>query len=253
LIFSTQEVMNRETLEGRNSAIHRCKNFFESAEEKFCSAEFSPTVKQYDELLPQLGDFYNIEQTSYPMDALKVKEIFDQSKNEVMGCIDKWERSGNGSGQSNHDAENWGTYDLTMADTSMGDNRFNFIPNGKWHLFYFWSRLDEEDLLQFTLCKLPDFMKANSSSFTTVATRNSQEGTTVKNNELATTISEVGTGIMSYANANWERLIVDWEEAIFKLEDQIRDCTNSDRIGMYEKRKLMYEKKVENARKQKRP
>ena len=101
--------------------------------------------------------------------AEKVKTTMTLIKPKMFGVMFNYEKSGNRSGQKNEDDLDRGK--LSLEECVYGGNRANFLPNRNkdWCLFHWWAALDEMQLLNFTLVRLPNFMKANSDTHTLIS------------------------------------------------------------------------------------
>ena len=83
--------------------------------------------------------------------------------------VSTYERSGSGAGQRDEDDEDYGRVDI--AKCVEGDDRARFMESGvkEKYLLYWWHKLDVEGFVQFTLCILDKFQRANTSNFQLVS------------------------------------------------------------------------------------
>ena len=92
---------------------------------------------------------------------------------------------------------------------------------------YWWTVLNEHQLLQFTAVRLPDSMLANTSSVQEVSRssskkQSSKEGDIVPQYKLdmIKSVSVVGKGVDKLADIEIEKEIETWESTLFELEPE---------------------------------
>ena len=167
-LTQTQECMTRQELDSRNSEL-QVVDFFDTVSSQFNDPTFLPAMKVVQDLHPSLEEPRDLPLKEYRTTRSKVKEKYDEMKNQLHSMVVKWELSGNGGMQRSDDADDFGAFDL--EEVIDGDNRRNFLPDGNdslYYLLYFWHRLEEEGFLQFTLAKFPDNVAIDSDNFSTV-------------------------------------------------------------------------------------
>ena len=176
LMFATQEVMTREQLDAHNSAV-AIQDYFSKVAYVFNNKDFVDLTQYYSHLCPQCLESHQLESGSLTIDASKAKEVCCGMKNKHHGIICKWEQSGNGDGQRADDDEEWGHFDLQKVDTTNGADRRSFLDDpDQRHLLCLRASLDDLNLVQFTLAKLPNFMTANASHFVLFHSRRNPPG-----------------------------------------------------------------------------
>ena len=116
--------------------------------------------------------------------------------------LHNYELSGNGSGQMrNENNSKYGHFDASKCIN--GDDRRSFLLNpSETYLLYWWHRLDEEDVLQFTVCVLDQFQRANSETYALVgrehvsaSKENSNSPSESIKREMLKNISRVGSRV----------------------------------------------------------
>ena len=142
-----------------------------------------------------------------------------------------------------------------------GDDRRSFLLNpSETYLLYWWHRLDEEDVLQFTVCVLDQFQRANSETFTLVdrehasaSKENSNSPSESTKREIFKNISRVGSGVESLAFATLSREVEVREDRISNLEIKLHesgDDGTSNLVISCKRRIDSLKGKVVNAKKQ---
>ena len=95
----------------------------------------------------------------------KAKDLIVAVRTKLSNMVSMYERSGSGAGQRDEDDEDYGRVDI--AKCVEGDDRARFMESGvkETYLLYWWHKLDVEGFVQFTLCILDKFQRANASDF----------------------------------------------------------------------------------------
>ena len=99
----------------------------------------------------------------------KAKDIIVSIQPKLATMVHKYELSGNGAGQRSEEDGDYGCVDLEKCVD--GDDRGNYIDAGtnSSYLLYWWHKLDNEGFVQFTICVLDRFQRANSTIFQLVS------------------------------------------------------------------------------------
>jgi hypothetical protein len=165
-LIQTQECLTRQELDARNSD-SAVTDYFAAVAKVFNDETWVPTLLVVYDLHPSLEEARELplKEGGYRATRAKVKDKFQEMKNQLHSIVVKWELSGNGGGQRDPDAPDFGHFDLEEAVD--GDNRRNFLPDNNdnlYYLLYFWHRLEEENYLQLTLAKFPDSVAADSDT-----------------------------------------------------------------------------------------
>ena len=126
----------------------------------------------------------------------------------------------------------------------------NNQPNQKmFYLLYFWHKLDVEGYVQFTLAKLPDWVKANSSSFTLTSPQAAYRKESDKSRQLlASSIETVGTAIATHAVTSVNKTINSYKQELLTVQLKMVEYDKEDAIyKIYEERKRQLEESIEEA------
>jgi hypothetical protein len=158
-------VLNRTELDARNNE-NSPPSFYDLAADLFNNPSFNPTTSMYPELHEDFK--YPImllhSDAPTPVTAQKIKEKLADSRAKLVVIIDNWERSGNGGGNRSIGDNDYGCVgEMTLQD----DDRSNFLGGQKSHLLYFWSILEETQMLQKTLSIIPRDLSASSDGVPT--------------------------------------------------------------------------------------
>ncbi len=245
-LHASQEVFTRAELDARNS-VARVVDYFEAVANVFNQPDFVAITKALPGLHPELDVSRTINLGSYRMDTTKAKEKYHEMKNHLHQIINNWELSGNGDGQRSDVDPDWGRVP-EMVD---GSNRANFVPNvdKNWHLLCFWCRLEEFNLVQFTLSKLPGWMSANASQFTLVASqRRAQPKGSSSRKEFESNLKLVGNAIKALAHGGTIDRVVALETQISDVEERLVMCENDRLRVVLNKKKRKLEEILEKAR-----
>ena len=126
-----------------------------------------------------------------------------------------YEKSGNGSGQRNEDDPNWGKFTLDACVD--GDDRANFLPNRNkdWNFLCWQVTLDEIQLLDHTLVRLPNFVKANGDMHALVH-RNRETSNKASDNKdskflMEKYISSLSSSIKNIRSVSMQREVNEWQ------------------------------------------
>ena len=228
LYRSSQDILTRSGCDLRNS-IMRVIDFYDKITEVFNDSLF----KSQSQALPDLhSDFLESRQLllgEYKLTREKAKKISVHIRPKLGVMINKYELIGAGSGQRDEDHDDYGKVDLTKCVD--GDDCSNFIssPNESY-LLYWWNKLDQEGFVQFTLCVLDKFQRANTTKFNLVSnihlipTKRSTGNQDDENKKKrAINMGLVGEGIKTMSYITIEREIENWEERLYKMEDKLVD------------------------------
>jgi hypothetical protein len=126
-LASTQECLNRQQLDARNS-VEAVEDYFEIVSQVFNDATYIPRSTALPDLHPELAEPHDLPLLQYRTTRAKVKEKCDEIRGQLNGMIVKWELSGNGGHKRVEDAEDFGHFDPEEAVD--GDDKRNFLPNG---------------------------------------------------------------------------------------------------------------------------
>ena len=144
-------------------------DFYDKIVNVFNDPEFKPETIALPDLHAHFAEAHVLELKDYTLTRDKAKEILISVRPRLIQIINNYELSGAGGGQMrSEDDGNFGSFDITRCEE--GDDRKNFISKDSesW-LLYWWHRLDQEGFVQFTLCVLDKFQRANSDEFNLVS------------------------------------------------------------------------------------
>ena len=251
-LAATQLCLSREEIDARNSVL-AVEDYFETTAKVFNDPNWVPTLKAYPHLHPELAHSRELPLKDYRATRSKVKDKYGEFKNQLHGMVINYEKSGNGGMQRSNQSNDWGTFDF--EELMDGDDRSSFLPNNNQDLFYllyYWQRLDEEGQVQFTLAKLPEWMKANSGQFA-LTSQPGQRSSAAANEkaftQLSASIGTVGESIATYAVASIGRNVDKFEKDLFALEMKMVDVDDADpRYNIFKKRKEALEKSIQKAK-----
>ncbi len=252
-LAATQNCLTRQELDARNSVL-AVEDYFEIVAKVFNDPDWVPTLKTYPELHPELASSRELPLKDYRANRSKVKDKYGEMKNQLHGMVINYEKSGNGGMQRSDTSNDWGSFNFD--DLVDGDDRSSFLPDNNQELFYllyYWQRLDEEGQVQFTLAKLPNWMKANSGQFALTSSGPSNRSSTVASEkaftQLSASIGTVGDSIATYAVASMGRNVDKFEKDLFALEMKMVDIDSTDpRYILFSKRKHALEQNIKQAK-----
>ena len=194
---------------------------------KFNDASFQPSIRQ--DLKHLSPDFENLDKLivgNHIMTEEKCKDMLRKAKPKIVDIIERYELSGNGGGQRDTDAPDWGSFDITLCTN--GDDQTSFLKSPRdAYLLYWWTVLNEYQLLQFTAVRLPDFMLANTSSVQEVSRLSGRKQSPKEEDivpqyklDMIKSVSVVGKGVDKLADIEIEKEIETWESTLFELEPE---------------------------------
>ena len=260
MMLQSQECLTRQELDARNSAM-AVVDYFQMASTVFNDSTWIPSTTPMPGLHSELAECRALPLKEYRMTGAKMKEKYDSLKKRLHLMICNWEKSGNGGLQRDDSAPDWGTFSL--EETVDGDDRANFLPqyedgrvNTDYYLLYFWEKLDKEGYVQFTLAKLPEWMKSNSRVFSLVATdRKGRENEKAKaRTDLAASIATVGEAIKTQATESVARNINSLEKQLLDVDLKLLELQpDSPAYQLYDKRKSSLTADIVAARKRMKP
>ncbi|KAL3941072.1 MAG: hypothetical protein SGARI_000713 [Bacillariaceae sp.] len=167
---STQDCYRREQLDARRSGDFQLDDYFATVSEQFNDPEFLPKLQAFPELHDNLSSARDLPLKEYRTTRSSAKDKFDEMRNSLHHIVRRWELSGSGSGQRDEDDPDYGTVgESRQVD---GDDRKNFLPHNNDNLFYllyFWQRLEDEQLLNATMAKLPSDIAVDSDNHASVS------------------------------------------------------------------------------------
>ena len=124
-----------------------------------------------------------------------------------------------------------------MEEVFDGDDRAMFLPSyddGRRqdvYLLYFWELLRQTGLVQFTLAKLPSWIKSNNQTFALVFADRTRSGRNRDDArmEIAKSIKVVGKAIQTQATESTARNVAALERQLFDVELKMADLTEGTR------------------------
>jgi hypothetical protein len=180
LLMSMNDVMDRPTLDARNSSA-RPETFFEAVARIFNDDCIFFTT----EILPDLHYAFShpiildIEDMPGTVTPEEVKKRFADARAKLIKIISKWELSGNGFGQRAVGDDDFGH--MGEDNLEAGENRGNFLDSmTKEHILYFWYLADKNELLKNVLNVIADTSSADSENYQTTS---SSSDTVISNNK----------------------------------------------------------------------
>jgi hypothetical protein len=169
LLMSMNDVMDRSTLDARNSSA-RPETFFEAVARIFnddiifFSTDILPDL-HYSFAHSLLLDF---DDMPGPVTPEEVKKRFADARAKLIKIISKWELSGNGFGQRALGDDDFGH--MSEENLEAGENRGNFLDSmTKEHILYFWYLADKNELMKNVLNVIADTSSADSENYQTTS------------------------------------------------------------------------------------
>lgn len=263
----------RAGTDGRNSD-QRPKQWFEKAAEVYNDE----TITFDSLLLPDLhSDFaqsYKLDKTNTPMtNAETIKKKAASARAEILCIIDKWERSGNGSGQRAEDDHEFGSIRrdgdqlwLVPGTTAEepefqdGDNRANFLGGKGSHVLYLWELLDQNQMLQTTITCLPIAIGADGANVplargrpkkpAELPARQLEEAFQKSSTEISASLRTIAEATKEHTLEQRIRRLndsyMDIRREIRVLREDIRDCVEDDeKIDLKEELKRLVARREE--------
>ena len=171
LYRSSQDCLSRGNLDARNSVM-RLVDFYDKVVEVFNNPEFVPETLKLIDLHEDFTGVISLPLKDYRLTRDKAKDIMVSIRPRLASIVANYELSGAGAGQMREEGcDEYGHFDLSQCVA--GDDRRNFIKNStESYLLYWWHCLDEDGFVQFTLCVLDKFMRANANDFALVSNIN---------------------------------------------------------------------------------
>ena len=161
-----------------------------------------------------------------------MKDKCGEMKNQLHDMVLNCEKSGNGGMQRSFESKDWGSFNF--EDVVDGDDRSSFLPRNDQKLFCLlchWQRLDEEGHVQFTLAKLPAWMKANSGQFALTSPPNKRPASNEKVvAQLALSIETVGDSIATHAVASVGRNLMKHQRELFAVQLKMASMDESTEL-----------------------
>ena len=260
MMLQSQECLTRQELDARKSVM-AVEDYFEVASNVFNDSTWIPWTTPMPDLHPELAESRSLPLKDYRMTRSKMKEKYDSLKKRLHTIIVNYEKSGNGGLQRTDTSPDWGHFDL--EETFDGDDRAAFLPNyddGRenkdYYLLYFWEKLDKEGCVQFTLAKLPDWIKSNARVFSLVAAdkKATEKEKDKSRSDLAASISKVGEAIRTQATESVVRNVNALEKQLLDVELKLLEMTEgSPGHELYSKRKKTLCEDIAAARKRMKP
>ena len=263
LYVKSQDCLTAGELDARNSVL-RMVDFYDKVSEVFNDPGFEPETLPLPDLHEDFALPVKLVLKQWRCTRDKAKDLANAVRPKLAKMCHNYELSGAGAGQMRDEGnERYGHFDLDHCIE--GDDRRSFLlnPSESW-LLYWWDRLDKEDVLQFTLCILDKFQRANAEIFSLVgrehaaAAKDSASSSSPDSIKklMATNIALVGEGVKSLSYATLSREIEAWEDKIYNLEclcDVNDDASLSDeqnkRVDRNRKRISSLSTKIEEAKK----
>ena len=240
LYISSQDSMNRTQLDSRNS-IMRIVDFYDKISAVFNSAEFLPQTKPVPDLHEDFSRDLDLPLKEYRLTSDKAKDLLVSIRPKLSKMTADYELSGAGEGQMREeDNELYGTFDANRCEN--GDDRRNFCHStSDTYLLYWWHRLDEEGFLQFTVCALDKFQRANAEEFSLVSRRNTTRTSSSNSvdsirKEMVANVKEVGEGVKMLSYTTLLREIEAWEEKVYDMNDKLLDLEQEPQSDVVKKR-----------------
>ena len=261
LYRSSQDCLTRSNLDARNSVM-RVVDFYDKAVEVFNNPEFVPETVALPDLHDDFANVISLPLKDYRLTRDKAKDLMVSIRPRLASIVANYELSGAGAGQMREEGcDEYGHFDLDQCVD--GDDRRMFIKNAaETYLLYWWHRLDCEGFVQFTLCVLDKFQRANSADFALVSNKNivSSSPTRAKKDDelkekMTNNIGKVGDGVQSLSYITIQREIENWETKHFdltcKLIPEINEgAPSSAHVAKVIKKRIReLEDKIEEAKK----
>jgi len=126
--------------------------------------------------LSDLHDFISpieLPLKDYRLTRDKAKDVLIYIRHKLASTVANYELSDAGGGQCREeDQDKYGHFDLDLCED--GDNRRNFMKNANESYLLYWSHfLDTEDFVQFTICVLDKFQRANVTDLALISNKHS--------------------------------------------------------------------------------
>lgn len=168
--MNSQNVLSRQELDARNTTAAQ-RDFHDLIVEKFNDPNWTPNTTA----MPDLHSYYSMEhlcpkKDSYTLTREKSKQLLQDMKHKLNEICKRYEKSGNGAGQLDEDGDevrdgsgqNFGRFNLELANLKGGDDRQNFLNHEPLDLLYWWDVMDQHNLIHFTTAQLRGCNAANS-------------------------------------------------------------------------------------------
>ena len=227
----TQDSMSRTELDSRQS-IMKLVDFYDLVVHVFNDPTFEPQTQALPDLHP---DFYvsrTLKLSDFVMTRDKAKDLLVTTRPLMMKMINNYELSGAGGGQCrSEEDENFGSFDIARCEE--GDDRANFLDNkSNSYLLYWWQRFDDEGFLQFTLCKLDTFHRANANEFQLVSSGSKHKNETLGSPDvkvaIAKNIGKVGDSVATLGYVMLNREIESMSSVRYALDEKLEDLEDSN-------------------------
>ena len=233
LYRASQDLMTLSELENRNSVM-RVVDFYDKVTEVFNDPKFEPQTEKLPNLHSDFCDSITLKLGKYVMTRDKAKDILVTIRPKLAKMVANYELSGNGAGQRSEEDEDYGRVDLEKCVD--GDDRGTYLESGSnsSYMLYWWHKLDVEDFVQFTICTLDKFHRANASEFQLVSSehqsplRRVKQNDDVKNIALTETMGRIGDGIKTLSVITARREIESWQKELFNMEEVQEDLDEVD-------------------------
>ena len=224
LYRKSQDCFTKNELDARNSVL-RVVDFYDKVSEIFNDPEFEPHTEIILDLHEAFSTSIKLPLLDYRMSRDKAKDLLVSIRPKLAKMLHNYELSGSGSGMMREEGnEMYGHFDAELCVD--GDDRRSFLlaPSDYW-LLYWWHRLDTEQMLQFTICILDKFQRANAETFALVArerdaTKLPSTATSEKDKgaAIAQNVAVVGEGVKSLSYATIFCEIETCKEKVCNLE-----------------------------------
>lgn len=217
-------MLSREGLETRNHTDNQ-PTFYDAMVEVFNDENWRIYSSAYPELHSDFRDQRLLEKGEYTLTVDKCKGLLGEAKPLLHDMVERYELSGQGAMSRYDENADWGQFDITKCNGI--DDRSAFLRNNNaTYLLYWWNKMLEEDILEFSCVHLPKHFTATSD----LAHQTTRPNNIVKNPKPAThqqqlnkTIALVGASLNNMARtenfARMDRLREQRTEYEFRMED----------------------------------
>ena len=137
------------------------------------SIYFEPETMTLPDLHEDFVSLIKLPLKDYCLTPDKAKDVLISIRPKLASMVANYELSGAGGGQCREeDQDKYGHFDLDLCEDR--DDRRNLMKNAnESYLLYWWHRLDTEDFVQFAICVLDKFQRANTMDFALVSNKHS--------------------------------------------------------------------------------
>lgn len=231
----------RAGTDGRNSE-QRPQQWFEKAEEVYNNEDTVFDTLLLPNLHTDFAQSYRLDKTNTPVTTAEtIKKKAASARAEILCVIDKWERSGNGSGQRVEDDAEFGSIirdgvqqwlrpgsSMDEPEFQDGDNRANFLGGRGSHILYMWELFDMNQMLQTAMSALPRHMGGDSDSAPKTLRGRPKKDADDSEKEYRSTQRKIGKSLDKLADATSSSVEIEIRAEMRLIRREIRECVDDE-------------------------